>query len=80
MSIPNVPTHYRTTERLPIIVTNHRERSAFNLSPYQGTNLNPIIAYNYDNEHLTPYSYEVELDDNRMKAEYALRIAPPFTG
>ena len=57
---------------LPIIVTNHRERSAFNLSPYQGTNLNPIIAYNYDNEHLTPYSYEVELDDNRMKAEYAL--------
>ena len=32
---------------LPIIVTNHRERSAFNLSPYQGTNLNPIIAYNY---------------------------------
>ncbi len=43
---------------LPIFVTNHRERSAFNLSPYQGTNLNPIIAYNYDNEHLTPYSYE----------------------
>lgn len=57
---------------LPLIVTNHRERSAFNLSPYQGENLCPIITYNYDNEHLTPYSYEVELDDNRMKAEYAL--------
>ena len=57
---------------LPVIVTNHRERSAFNLSPYQGTNLRPIIAYNYDNERITPYSYEVELDDNRIKAEYAL--------
>lgn len=57
---------------LPLIVTNHRERSAFNLSPYQGTELRPIITYNYDNEHLTPYSYEVDLDDNRMKAEYAL--------
>ena len=57
---------------LPLIVTNHRERSAFNLSPYQGETLHPIITFNYDNEHLTPYSYEVELDDNRMKAEYAL--------
>ncbi len=57
---------------LPIIVTNHRERSAFNLSPYQGDSLRPVIAYTYDNERLTPYSYSVELDDNRIKAEYAL--------
>ena len=57
---------------LPLIVTNHRERSAFNLSPYQGKELRPIITYNYDNEHLTPYSYEVDLNDNSMKAEYAL--------
>lgn len=57
---------------LPIIVTNHRERSAFNLSPYQGDSLRPVMAYTYDNERLTPYSYSVELDDNRMKAEYAL--------
>ena len=45
---------------LPLIVTNHRERSAFNLSPYQGENLCPIITYNYDNEHLTPYSTSYE--------------------
>lgn len=57
---------------LPIIVTNHRERSAFNLSPYQGDSLRPVMAYTYDNERLTPYSYSVELDDNRIKAEYAL--------
>lgn len=57
---------------LPIVVTNHRERSAFNLSPYQGDSLRPVMAYTYDNERLTPYSYSVELDDNRMRAEYAL--------
>ena len=57
---------------LLLIVTNHRERSAFNFSPYQGEKLRPVITYNYDNEHITPYSFDVELDDNRMKAEYAL--------
>ncbi len=57
---------------LPLIVTNHRERSAFNLTPYQGDELRPVIAYNYDNEHITPYSFDVELDDNRMKVEYAV--------
>ena len=64
-----------TSERLnglPIIVTNHRERSAFNLTPYQGTELLPVRSYTYDNEKLTPYSYEVELDDNNMVVKYAL--------
>lgn len=63
-----------TTERvngLPIVVTNHRERSAFNLTPCQGDTLRPVIAYNYDNEHITPYYFEMELDDNRMKAEFS---------
>lgn len=57
---------------LPLVVTNHREKSAFNLTPYQGDSLQAVIAYNYDNEQLTPYSYSVELNDNRMRAEYAL--------
>ncbi len=57
---------------LPLIVTNHRERSAFNLTPFQGKELQPVVAYNYDNEHLTPYSYNVMLDDNRMTVDYAL--------
>lgn len=64
-----------TSERvngLPIIVTNHRERSAFNLTPYQGEELRPVRAYSYDNEQLTPYSFSVELDDNRLGARYAL--------
>ena len=35
---------------LPIIVTNHRERSAFNLSPYQGdeAGLEPVVHFSYD--------------------------------
>ena len=48
-----------TSERvngLPIVVTNHRERSAFNLTPYQGNDLKPVRSYTYDNEKLTPYS------------------------
>ena len=64
-----------TSERvngLPIVVTNHRERSAFNLTPYQGDELKPVHSYTYDNEKLTPYSYEVELNDNNMGVKYAL--------
>ena len=58
-----------TSERvngLPVVVTNHRERSAFNLTPYQGNDLKPVHSYTYDKEKLTPYSFEVELDDNNM--------------
>ena len=64
-----------TSERvngLPIVVTNHRERSAFNLTPYQGDDLKPVHSYTYDKEKLTPYSFEVELDDNNMAVKYAL--------
>ena len=43
---------------LPLIVTSHRGSSAFNLSPYQGDKLRPVIAYSYDDEKLKPYYYE----------------------
>ena len=64
-----------TSERvngLPVVVTNHRERSAFNLTPYQGDDLKPVYSYTYDKEKLTPYSFEAELDDNNMAVKYAL--------
>ncbi len=59
---------------LPIIVTNHREKSAFNLTPYQGEDdaMRPTIAYTYDNEVLKPYYYEVFLDE----PEIGVRFAP----
>ena len=51
---------------LPIIVTNHRERSAFKLSVTTGREIlrfaqndKPVIPVSYDNEHLTPYSFGV---------------------
>lgn len=59
---------------LPVIVTNHRERSAFKLSvaaaagPAEGT----VIRTSYDNEHITPYSFDVTLTDGSIHARYAL--------
>lgn len=57
---------------LPLIVTSHRGSSAFNLSPYQGSELAPVIDYSYDKEKLTPYYYEVTLDDTQnINIKYA---------
>ena len=58
---------------LPLIVTSHRGRSAFSLSPYQGeiTNIRPVINYGYDNEIVKPYYYSVDLDDYGISAQYA---------
>ena len=62
---------------LPVIVTNHRERSAFKLSvatvsavpePAGG----PVIPLSYDNEHITPYSFDVLLEDGAIRARYAV--------
>lgn len=61
-------------EGLPIVVTSHRGSSAFNLSPYDGSRkeLEPVVAYSYDNEEITPYSYSVYLDEEDIQVEYGL--------
>jgi len=70
---------------LPLVVTNHREHSAFNLIPCQGKrdSLKPVQFFSYDNERITPYSYSVYLDDAdidvffapaRQSAVYRLRM------
>ena len=43
---------------LPVLLTSHRGKMAFNLSPFQGdeNDLKPVIKYSYDLEKLTPYS------------------------
>ena len=58
---------------LPIIVTNHREKSAFNLTPFQGERnaLAPVIAYSYDNEDIRPYYYSVFLDEPEINVRFA---------
>src|SRR5690554_3555867 len=58
---------------LPLIVTSHRGRSAFNLSPVQSATaaLKPVHHFTYDNEKISPYSYQVTLDENRTLVRYA---------
>lgn len=56
---------------LPIIVTNHRERSAFNLLPQQGDRLVTERQYSYDNEHIRPYTFDIDLADNTLHARFA---------
>ncbi|MGC1392442.1 MAG: GH92 family glycosyl hydrolase [Bacteroidales bacterium] len=58
---------------LPLIVTSHRGRSAFNLSPYQGgeQDIKPVIQYSYDQEKITPYFYSVYLDDQKTQIRFA---------
>ena len=57
---------------LPVIVTNHRERSAFKLSVTTGEELRPVIPVTYDNEHLTPYGFDIDLQDGAIQASYAV--------
>ena len=57
---------------LPVIVTNHRERSAFKLSVTAGDALKPVIPVSYDNEHLTPYGFSIDLEDGAVHADYAV--------
>lgn len=55
---------------LPIIVTNHRERSAFKFYVASGDACPGPVSY--DNEHLTPYSFDVNLADGAIDVHYAL--------
>lgn len=59
---------------LPLITTSHRGSSAFNLSPFQGPEieLKPVIKYSYDDEKITPYSYQVYLDDQQIEVNYGV--------
>ena len=57
---------------LPVIVTNHRERSAFSISPTQDSDLRPVVPMSWDQETITPYGFDVELMDNTIRAQYAV--------
>ena len=59
---------------LPLVVTSHRGSSAFNLSPFQGSenDIRPVISYSYDQEKIKPYEYSVYLDEQQISVNYAL--------
>lgn len=58
---------------LPVIVTNHRENSAFILNVVSGNDriLKPIEEYSYDNEVIKPYYYNVYLDEENINVAFA---------
>lgn len=58
---------------LPLMVTNHRRASGFLLSPFQGkeSQMTPAIAHSYDQEKITPYRYQVYLDDAEINVDFA---------
>lgn len=58
---------------LPIIVTSHRGKSAFNLSFYQGEEkgLKPVYHYCYDREKITPYSYTSYFEEEEVASKFA---------
>lgn len=57
---------------LPMVVTNHRERSAFRMSVNQNNVLRPIISTNWDQEKITPYDYRVQIADNSIDVHLAV--------
>lgn len=59
---------------LPVAVTSHRGSSAFNLSCFQGNELDlkAVISYSYDREKITPYDYFVYLDEQETSVYYAV--------
>jgi predicted alpha-1,2-mannosidase len=60
-----------TLRGFPLVLTGHRGSKAFTLSPYQGPEeaMEPEMEYSYDQEKLTPYSYSVYLDEQRIQAD-----------
>lgn len=59
---------------LPLLVVNHRECQAFNLSATQSLHGGDVMPYSivtdYDNEEITPYYYATDIDSQNIRAEY----------
>ena len=58
---------------LPLLQISHRGSFVFNLSPFQGeeSELKRVFDYDYDNESIKPYHYQVDLCDQQLHAEFA---------
>lgn len=71
---PNRGSHVESkVNGLPLIIVNHRENGCFTLSATQRDSgkLHPVMRSDWDNEQVKPYYYRVELDQQRVTAEYA---------
>lgn len=56
---------------LPVITVNHRENCCFNISATQTGDLHHVIDTDWDNEVVKPYYYAVDIDNQRVRAEWA---------
>lgn len=59
---------------LPVVTTSHRGSSAFNISPISGAekDLIPVYRYSYDQEKITPFSWEVYLDEQNIEISFGV--------
>lgn len=59
---------------LPIVTTSHRGSSAFTISPVSGNDIElfPIYKYSYDQEKVTPCSWDVYLDEANIDVSYGV--------
>jgi predicted alpha-1,2-mannosidase len=57
----------------PVAIPGHRGQSPMSFNPTQApdSELKPVMAYSYDLEHLTPYSWDVYLDEDKITVDYA---------
>ncbi len=55
---------------LPVITVKHREETAFRVYPFSGA-VEYDRRYSFDNEKITPYRYDVVLDEEGVKVFYA---------
>lgn len=56
---------------LPVVVSRHRGYSPFSIYPFQGGNAPEYIDYEYDNEKVTPYLYQVCLQNIGADVRFA---------
>lgn len=58
---------------LPLIVTSHRSASALTVTPYQGdeASISGNMTLSYDREKVSPYRYQVYLDEAEVGVDYA---------
>ena len=56
---------------LPVVVSRHRGYSPFSIHPFQGGDAPEYIDYEYDNEKVTPYLYQVCLQNIGADVRFA---------
>jgi len=71
-----------TMQGFPLNVVSHRSGKVFNLSPFSGITdeIPGNILYTYDNEKITPYCYNVTLDEPDIDVQFVPAEKSGFFG